>query len=324
MRHSPHDASNPTGCERRPVQCSDVQELISDFLLGELNTTDEASLRAHVDAGCPKCAGLIAETETVLGRLYDVLPPETPPPDVEERLAARVEPISTAVRSGTLWTGLKEHDWVFTFAAICVASVLVWLGSWGTFSATHSQEASRENELHIALGKRKDQIGSLRRELADNAGFAEAMRSDELYFLTFNAVGDGNAAIGRSLWDPRARRLGASFSRLPETDAGHALALWLDAPEPVRLTTFTATAQGDASFVVELPAELPDATRLVVSDEPADSRLPGKTILAARLGDSVRVASQVLDHQASTLIADKAGLGAHNRKRLNLKVLCGY
>lgn len=69
------------------LRCSQVLDLLSQFVDGELPDGVEAQVRAHV-AGCDVCARFGAEFGAVVGALRAVREPETLPPDVMARLRA--------------------------------------------------------------------------------------------------------------------------------------------------------------------------------------------------------------------------------------------
>lgn len=269
------------------MNCSEVQQLIPDLLLGEISADDEAVVRTHLSAGCEACAKVTAETEATFGLLFDVVPPDTPSPELADRLLARIE--TEPVAGSSINNLLREHDWVITAVATVAAALLAMVGSWAVFSSTHSNEAAELRRLQIAVAERKDQIGALRRELQDVGGFSEAMRSSDLYVLNFKATDEVSAdASARALWDASGRRLCIAFRGLPKPTDGKVLTIWGDTSDPHRLADFKVTAQGDAALVVHVTDIEPKG--FVVSLEAPEAPAPQQPLLVAQVSEAIRLA----------------------------------
>ena len=71
------------------IDCSQLPELLYDFVSGEMAEDRRALLEAHLRA-CPPCL-VYTETYRVTIRLTRRLPCPPLPPDAEQRLRARIE-----------------------------------------------------------------------------------------------------------------------------------------------------------------------------------------------------------------------------------------
>ncbi|MFK7819639.1 MAG: zf-HC2 domain-containing protein [Planctomycetaceae bacterium] len=272
------------------MNCEELQNLIPDYVLGEASTEQSDVLRAHLDTGCVGCVRIMAQTEATLAELSTTITPIEPPDHLEDRLLARVETDSASTR----FSWLREHDWVFTAACTIAACFLTAILTWQSFSTTHSQNAGEAQKLQRAVAARKDQIGALRRELASDAGFAEILRSEELYVINFRPADDKleQTSSARAVFDGKTHRLGVTFRGLPKIEVERTLRLWLTVGEPLALTDFTTTAQGDASVIVTLPDEVSiESARLAVSEDRPDSQTPGRLLLVASPQDVMQLAA---------------------------------
>jgi len=73
-----------------PVLCSQAEELLPAYVDAALAPEEQSGVRAHLQT-CRRCA---ASAEALQGSLalLEALPPAAPPPDLWERIAARLEP----------------------------------------------------------------------------------------------------------------------------------------------------------------------------------------------------------------------------------------
>lgn len=94
--------------------------------VSDINDTDYSLLRAHVAGGCPRCAGRMAEAQSVYEQIGLSLPPVAPSPDVKSRLmhkltAAPANEASVAAASGVSMTSSARSN--ATSAATASAAV---------------------------------------------------------------------------------------------------------------------------------------------------------------------------------------------------------
>jgi hypothetical protein len=101
------------------------------FVIGGLDPDEQREMRAHIDRGCPTCAGAVAEAGAVVGWLALAPDPVEPPPGVARRLMARVEadlkaPSAPRRRRWRVPDALKT-DWGRLLLVAVVASAITYL-----------------------------------------------------------------------------------------------------------------------------------------------------------------------------------------------------
>ncbi|HKQ59776.1 MAG TPA: hypothetical protein VJS92_00745, partial [Candidatus Polarisedimenticolaceae bacterium] len=72
------------------MNCDERAELWLLYAADLVEPAEQDELRSHLAAGCPRCAGSLAEAHAVLTQLPLALDPVAPPPELKERLLARV------------------------------------------------------------------------------------------------------------------------------------------------------------------------------------------------------------------------------------------
>lgn len=152
--------------------------------------------------------------------------------------------------------------------------------------------------MQAEIGKRKDELGALRRAFDASEDFAVALRSADARMVSF-VVSDPkfDSAAGRAVWDVETGRVCLSVRGLPTAKGASRHRVWLDDGRNVtQLTEFAVTPTGEAAIVIELPggsaAPPPQTTLLVSLDAIADgpSSWPDQVILIGKLGSAVRPA----------------------------------
>ena len=103
------------------MNCPEVQNLLSPFIDGELETTEMAAMKAHF-IRCPDCRKQRDQLSSI-GSTLRSLPPITTPPDFEFQLFAKIR--SQPSRSGHE----KTFTWTRTFIPIAAMAVGIFIGS---------------------------------------------------------------------------------------------------------------------------------------------------------------------------------------------------
>ena len=113
---------------RTPLNCTEVQELLSAYVLDSLEPGTAVRVREHL-AGCSDCRAEAAELSSAVTALAELAPPVPPPPDLRRRVLAAVH-AEEEVPAGPAVPHLRTSrlPWLAVAAALLLA---VGAGSWG-------------------------------------------------------------------------------------------------------------------------------------------------------------------------------------------------
>jgi len=73
------------------MTCAERQDWMLLYAIDGLDPIEQQEMRAHLDGGCPQCAGALAEAHATAGLLALASPAVMPPASVAQRLMARVQ-----------------------------------------------------------------------------------------------------------------------------------------------------------------------------------------------------------------------------------------
>ncbi len=200
------------------MSCDERAELLMLYAAGALVAEEDRELEQHLETGCPRCAGALAEAQALLAQLPLALTPVAPPAQVRRRLMAQVS--GESAPSGRA----LFRNWVRPAIAAAVAAVLALALSFALFDRGGqtaledrvARQNSRIDELQSALDRASQlaarqeteiaQLQSSARETATlTAGQQETLshqieRLEEIVALKDTEI----ANLGRSL-DDKAR-----------------------------------------------------------------------------------------------------------------------
>ena len=111
------------------MSCAEVKDLLPDHVVGSLSTMDARRVDRHL-ARCAKCREERTALEEAMAAVALALPPVDPPPNLGERIAARVTANARKPVSSTR---------VRALAAATMAAVLVAVGALGWAMAERGQ-----------------------------------------------------------------------------------------------------------------------------------------------------------------------------------------
>src|SRR5713226_673174 len=105
--------------------CDALKDRVPLHLLDLLEAEEEASLRRHLDGGCPRCASELAATRQVLDLLPFSLPAEEPSPMVKARLLAAIRKEQAAAPRAFSWAQAAAASVAAAIVAALLASSIV-------------------------------------------------------------------------------------------------------------------------------------------------------------------------------------------------------
>jgi len=246
------------------MTCAERRDDLLLYALDGLDEGDRREIRAHLQSGCPECAGALAEAEAVLAHLALSAAPSAPPASVKERLMKAVaEPAGTPVRFPVERTR-PAAGWGRAIGAAGLAAAVTAIA---LLVPARRERGRLEGELALQASRI--------RELETGAQAASEMirllRSPRVEIVSLEGQASQPEAAARIFWD-RSRgtwRLFASNLRSP--GAGKTYELWFITADQrkVRAGTFDVDASGEGSLEAAVPPELGAIALAAVTDEPA-------------------------------------------------------
>jgi len=240
------------------VDCTDRRDLILLFAAGALDPAEAADLRAHLAAGCPQCAGYLAEAEATLALLPLQLEIHPTPPLLKQAILNRARahaPQSAPMRIG-------GYDRIVLPAAIAaVLAVAVTLLVVRQFWPVNIR--SPEDQKTIA--DLQTQLRLVEAELAEAPPTFKGMKFAE---LTGSAQ---PAAVGHVFLDTNMKNWYFFTCGMKPAPDGKTYELWLiHDDQKIPAGTFDVSESGTATLLGNIPP-LPGgaSVTLAVTDEPA-------------------------------------------------------
>lgn len=196
-----------------------------------LDPAEREALRAHLETGCPTCAGALAEAQATLALMAASVSPVNPPAGAVDRLMARIE--AETPKSG----GERRMRIPFVAALLATAAAIaITSGIW--------LYATRDA-----------------RSFWNSTNLASVTLASETQ----------PKARGQVLWDHDRKQWRVTATGLAQAAPGREYELWVipAGGAPIRSQTFRVTNEADTStFVVDLPANVGPLATAAITDEP--------------------------------------------------------
>ena len=240
------------------MTCEQLRDVIVETAAGTAGAAEARALTAHLAAGCPVCAGRLAEAEAIGGQLALAIPPVAPSTAVRERLMERITADPRVVvpfPSERTRPSAPRSPWLPAAVAAGLAAALTGVA------------------VYVPLARDRDalraEMGRLDRDLRTAADTVRVLRSPAVQVVSLGGGEPQPGARGRIFWD-RARgewRFYAAELRPP--GAGRTYELWLidDRNRKIPAGTFDVDAHGEGEPHVRLP-ESGTIVAAAVTDEP--------------------------------------------------------
>ncbi len=273
------------------MSCEERAEEILEYAANALDAGEREAVARHLDTGCPRCAGALAEAESVLAHLALSVAPLDPSPAVRARLLARLE--GTLHAAPSEMPGATRRDPATPRAArrrarsragiaAAIAAGLVVVVSY--FGIAHplareverlrsEREAllNRETALESDVAERDQRIATLESEAARNTETVRMLRSPEVEVIPLRGSAPQPGASGRLFFDHAAGRWYFHASQLRPAGPGKTYELWFinSAQQKIPAATFDVDANGEATLLIDVPGSTGILALAAVTDEPA-------------------------------------------------------
>lgn len=254
------------------MTCAERRDELLLYVAGVLDENERRELSAHLESGCPACAGALAEAHAVLNQVPLALEPVAPSPDVRRRLLERTEERVSASRPERRRSPLAAWIAAPVAAALAAAATffLVAVPMRGRLERQGLRIAELETAARTAKGMVDTQTAELQRLRADvSRAHRVTSRPDTLVVGLRGTPVEPNAGA-RIFWDKAAARWYLFVSGMQPPVAGRTHQLWFitSADQKVSAGTFRVDPNGDGSYDVEVPKGIGTIVAAAVTDEP--------------------------------------------------------
>jgi anti-sigma-K factor RskA len=268
--------------------CEERAEHILGYAADALEADEREAVARHLATGCPRCAGALAEAESVLAHLALSVPPLDPSPSVRARLLARLEgAVSTSpgARSGASLPAEpvrpRAWNWRAGVAAALAAGLVAVVTHFGIHEplvreleglrGERDALATRVAALEREVAQRDSRIAGLTRDAVQSNETVRMLRSPEVEVIPLRGASAQPEARGRLFFDHAAGRWYFHASKLRPAGAGKTYELWFinRAQEKIPAAPFDVDSDGEATLLVDLPERAGTLALAAVTDEPA-------------------------------------------------------
>ncbi len=247
------------------MTCDDRATLSPLYAAGACDHAERDELRAHLAAGCPRCAGALADYQATLALLPAALDPIAPPRAAKDRLMQRIRgesrSMSLPLRPQRRFVPLSRLA-IAALIAAAIGGATVWFAL-----------ASRQAGLVAQLADKSDAIRRANADLNDTRETLRFLRSPDLRVAELTGTKEQPGAGLRIFWDPAANTWSVFARNLKPLPPGQAYELWYIPVEksPVAIGhTFTPDASGNATLVFHLPKDLGPLALAAITNERAE------------------------------------------------------
>jgi len=266
------------------MTCGERRDELLLYVAGVLGEDERHALRAHLESGCPTCAGALAEAEVVLHEIPLALDPVAPSPDVRRHLLERAEASGreTEIAPGPTRAASAVASWLRPAATAALAAAatffLVALPMRGRLESLLERQDARIAELERAgesaqavVERQTAELGQLRAEVAVARRVARVQSRPETLVVGLRGTEVEPRAGARIFWDREADRWYLFVSGMQPPAPGKTHQLWFITASQQKISagTLTVDPNGDGSHEVEVPKGIGPIVMAAITDEPA-------------------------------------------------------
>jgi anti-sigma-K factor RskA len=217
------------------MNCDERQEQFLLEAFGGLEAADSQALRSHLASGCTSCAAAAAEASAIAAQFALTLPPETPHPDVLNRLISKVRASAKRdeppMRPAFRWLPALSLSAVAAVLAAAITAGIMWS------------------------------------QLRD----ARLLKTPGLRYVSLAGSTPQPGARGRIFWDADHGFWHVYVFDLAPPPSGKTYELWFIGNDGRKTPagTFDVNGNGNAHLVVKVPADLGPLAAAAVTDENA-------------------------------------------------------
>lgn len=256
------------------MNCDELSDLILFHAGGVAEEEESRRVLAHLEAGCPRCAGRFAESRAILAPLPLALGSVAPGADVRLRLMAKVAAAGRdrgRPEPDVVSRGIKTSDastrfvrmWVVPSIAAALAAAFVGL-------AVYTPMNRDRLALEARIAQQEGRLRTLQSEVERAKRTLQLLRSPAVQVVSLSGAETPRAA-GRILWDKSRRQWHFFAADLQPLPPGRTYQLWFITGDQrmVSAGTFDVDDSGQGELVASVPEGLAPIVLAAVTDEPA-------------------------------------------------------
>jgi hypothetical protein len=250
------------------LTCAERRDAIFLYAAGELDAGESAELRAHLDLGCARCLGALAEANASLASLALALDPLEPPAGAHERLRARIAAETRAPATGRA-----------PLARLALAAGIAALLAFGVGVAL----------TRVRVAELERTLAGLRLENERTRAVLGVVSAPEVRLLDLSGEALDFRGTARLYWDYDTGGCYLRGTKVRPPAAGKTYVLWFTDGdgEPLRGGAIEVSASGEATLLTEMPREIDVSADVYVTAEadPGVARPSAEPVLSGLLDE---------------------------------------
>lgn len=250
------------------MTCQERDDLILLDAMDALDASEREELYAHLQAGCPRCEGRVAEAKALVAMIPLSLEPIAPPGDLRNRLIARLKSQGEQ-RSGSLASGAGARQVGFPSRFLLGAAAGVLIAS-GIFAWLLVAQHDRLDKLHDDLLAQQSQMHDLQSAVHQAEKTVQFISSPSVRVVGLDGTQVQPSAKARIFLDADHRRWMFLASNLKPLASSKAYELWLiTGSRKIPVGMLQVDEQGRGSTFGSIPDNADGVVAAAVTDEPA-------------------------------------------------------
>jgi anti-sigma-K factor RskA len=241
------------------------------YVTDALDAPERDELRAHLAAGCPACAGALAEAHATVAQLPQALPRIPPPPQARDRLMQRVlsdassrRSMSGAASSARATGGVR---WSRVWGTAASIAAIIGIAA----ALVYNIDARQAREKYAATLKDRDgEIAQLQSVARASQDAMKMLEASDLRMVSLEKKDPQPNARGRVLWDRDNNTWHVTVFDMTPPSPGKTYELWFITPQnkPIRAGLMTVDASGHGTMTVPVPKDIGPIAVAAFTDEP--------------------------------------------------------
>jgi hypothetical protein len=254
------------------VTCDQCQDLLPPYAAGALDPAEREAVRAHVAAGCPRCAVELAEAEATVAQLPLALDEITPSAGARAKLMERVTnstpsqsaPSTMRITPETAAAASHRRGWLSYAAAACIGGLVAAIAVQSVYRDIYRNRIAKLNGTIASMQKSMDD---------QNVTLAQLTRmidSPDLRMVAFETTDKQTGAKARLLWDAVQHKWHINVFDMKPPKPGQAYELWFfgDDPKPMPGPMLHVDQSGNGKMTVDVPQSIGLVKLAAFTNEP--------------------------------------------------------